>query len=55
MGRVPRPWTRRERERAATGVMFRGYTDIRAIARNPERVGDPAAALARIQRPGTGE
>jgi hypothetical protein len=29
--------------------MFRSYTDIRAIARNPERVGDPAAALARIR------
>jgi hypothetical protein len=29
--------------------MFRGYIDIRTIAHNPERIGDPAAALERIR------
>jgi hypothetical protein len=49
MERMPRPWTRRERERAAIGVVSRGFTDIRAIAYQPERAGDPAAALGRIR------
>lgn len=45
---MPRPWTPRERERAETGVLVRGFVDIRLIAREPDRAGDPAAALKRI-------
>jgi hypothetical protein len=39
---------RRERERAETGVLFRGFVDIRTIAHRPEVAGDSAAALKRI-------
>jgi len=46
---MPRPWTRRERERAATGVMSRGFADIRTIAHEPELAGDSVAALERIR------
>lgn len=49
MERVPRPWTRRERDRAVAGVLSRGFTDIRTIAYRPEIAGDPAAALERIR------
>jgi hypothetical protein len=48
-GGVPRPWTRRERERAENGVLSRGLIDIRTIAYRPEIAGDPAAALERIR------
>jgi len=46
---MPRPWTRRERERAATGVMSRGFAHIRTIAHEPELAGDSVAALERIR------
>ena len=45
----PRPWTRRERQRAEIAVVSRGFTDIRAIAHEPERAGNPVAALGRIR------
>jgi hypothetical protein len=48
-GTHARPWTRRERERVATGVMSRGFTDIRSIAHKPEIAGDSAAAFERIR------
>jgi hypothetical protein len=48
MERMPRPWTKREREDAVIGAISRGFIEIRTIAYKPEIVGDPAAALKRI-------
>jgi hypothetical protein len=49
MKHMPRPWTAREREFAETGVLARGYIDIRVLTYKRESAGDPATALRRIQ------
>ena len=49
MERMPRPWTRRDRNRAEIAVLSRGFTDIRTIACKPGTAGDPTAALERIR------
>lgn len=49
IGRMRRPWTRRDRSRAEIAVLSRGFIEIRTIAYKPEVVGDPAAALERIR------